>query len=211
MAPFYVDRSTDTYAEHPDWWVTSADGVELTYTNAGTGNYAVIDATHPEAGPWMAAQVRARVDEGYGYLKLDFLYAGAEEGVRYADVTGVEAYHIALELLREAAGDAWVLACGAPMLPSVGFAESFRSGADIAFEVSPDPAQAFVRWQARQTGARSWAHACGGGTTPTRSSSVSPTRWTRPPGRWSTTSSRAGPGCWATTSRPCPLSAWPWA
>jgi hypothetical protein len=156
MAPFYVSRESATYAAHPDWWVRDESGEELSFTNLGTGDYAVIDATHPEAGPWMAAQVRARVDEGFGYLKLDFLYAGAQEGVRYEDVTGAEAYRRAMELLREASGDSWVLACGAPMLPSVGFFESYRSGADIAFEVDPDPRQAYVRWQARATAARGW-------------------------------------------------------
>ena len=158
MAPFYVHRDTDTYRQNPDWWVRDLDGEEIAFTNLGSGDYAIIDATHPDAGPWMGQQVAARVAEGWTYLKLDFLYAGAQEGLRHEDVTGVEAYRRGMELLREAAGDSWILACGAPMLPSLGFAESYRTGADIAFSAVPDPQPEFLRWQARTTAARSWAN-----------------------------------------------------
>ncbi|MCK6502219.1 alpha-galactosidase [Myxococcota bacterium] len=158
MAPFYVSRDSATYAAHPDWWVKDQDGVEIRFSNLGTGDYAIVDATHPDAGAWMAQQVADRVAEGWTYLKLDFLYAGAQEGQRHADVTGIQAYQHGMALLREAAGDAWVLACGAPLLPSVGWAEQFRTGADIAFEISPDPDPAYLRWQARSTAARSFTN-----------------------------------------------------
>ncbi len=127
------------------------------FVNSELYEHVIVDATHPQAGPWMAQQVADRVADGYTYLKLDFLYAGAQEGQRHADVTGVEAFHVGMALLREAAGDAWVLACGAPLLPSVGYAESYRSGADIAFHVLPDPNPGFLRWQARATAARAWS------------------------------------------------------
>jgi hypothetical protein len=158
MAPFYVDRSTAAYTDHPDWWVRDADGEELTFSNLGSGDYAIIDVTVPDAAAWMGAQVSAKADEGYGFLKLDFLYAGAVEGVRAEPITGTEAYHRGMDVLRAAAGDAFVLACGAPMLPSVGTADGFRTGADITFAVSPEPNDDFLRWQAKNTAARSWAN-----------------------------------------------------
>jgi len=158
MAPFYVHRDSDTYQQNPSWWVRDLDGEEIVFTNVGSGDYAIVDATHPDAGPWMAQQVADRVAEGWTYLKLDFLYAGAQEGLRHEDVTGMEAYHAGMALLREAAGDAWVLACGAPLLPTVGYAESYRTGADIAFPPIPDPQPEFLRWQARSTATRSWAN-----------------------------------------------------
>ncbi len=154
MAPFYVARDTDTFRDHPDWWVRGDDGEAIVFTNGGTGDYAIIDATHPDAGAWMAQQVADRVAEGWTWLKLDFLYAGAQVGQRHDDVTSIEAWHRGMALLREAAGDAWILACGSPLLPSVGYAEQFRTGADIAFERLPDPDIGYVRWQARNTAAR---------------------------------------------------------
>jgi alpha-galactosidase len=158
MAPFYVARSTTTYAEHPDWWVRDADG-EVRHGSLSGNDYAILDVTHPDAAAWLSAQIAAKVAEGWTYLKLDFLFAGAVEGVRHDDVTGMEAYHRGLALLRDAMGeDTWFLACGAPMLPSVGYADSWRSGADIAFVSDPDPRRPFLRWQARSTAARAFAN-----------------------------------------------------
>ncbi len=158
MAPMYVDRSTTTYLNNPDWWVRSRDGEELQFTNLDTGDYAVLDVSHPDAQEWLRALIDAKVREGWTYLKLDFLYAAAQEGLRQEPLTGVEAYHLAMGVMREAAGDAWLLACGAPMLPSVGYADSYRSGADIAFGFDRRPERAYMRWQARATAARGWAN-----------------------------------------------------
>jgi alpha-galactosidase len=154
LAPFYVDRSTATYAAHPDWFVRGRDGEELEYQGK-----VVLDVTHPDAAAWLRAEIRRLVAEGWTYLKLDFLYAGAEEGVRSAPVTGAQAYQVGLELLREAAGpDTFVLACGAPLLPSVGFVDSYRTGPDIAFTVEPDPRREFLRNQVRSTAARGFTN-----------------------------------------------------
>jgi hypothetical protein len=158
MAPFYVHRDSDTFRENPDWWVRDEQGEVIAFTNLGTGDYAIIDASHPQAGPWMAGQVAERVAEGWTYLKLDFLYAGAQEGQRYQELTGTQAYRLGMELLREAAGESWVLACGAPLLPSVGWVEQYRTGADIAFEISPDPDPAYLRWQVHNTLARGFSN-----------------------------------------------------
>ena len=156
MAPFYVSENSDLIETHPDWWVLDDDGEPIRFSNLGTGIYHIIDVTHPEAGPWMKEQVTVRQEEGWSYLKLDFLYAGAQEGTRYADVTGMEAYHIGMNLLKEAVGDGFFLACGAPMLPSLGYADAFRTGADIGFAFDPGPRREYLRWQIRSTAARSW-------------------------------------------------------
>ncbi|MDP2311155.1 MAG: alpha-galactosidase [Pseudomonadota bacterium] len=159
MAPFYVARSTDTYAANADWWVRDANGDELTHGRLSGNDYAILDITHPDAAAWLRGQIAAKVADGWAYLKLDFLYAGAVEGVRHDNVTGAEAYRLGMALLRSAMGeDTWFLACGAPMLPSVGYADSWRSGADIAFDVDPDPRRPYLRWQARSTAARAFAN-----------------------------------------------------
>jgi hypothetical protein len=158
LAPFYVDRNTDTYQENPDWWVRQLDGDEIRFSNLNTGDYAVLDVTHPQAAEWLRLQITEKINDGWSYLKLDFLYAGAQVGIRYSDVSGIEAFHIGMDILREAAGDAWILACGSPFLPSVGYAESFRTGADIAFGFDRDPKLAYLRWAGRSTAARSWTN-----------------------------------------------------
>jgi len=156
MAPFYVSTSAPIFAAHDDWWVLDENDEPITYGNLGTGNYAIIDVTHPDAGPWMRDQVARQHQQGWNYLKLDFLYAGAQRGKRYQDVTGMEAFHIGMQYLKEASGDAFFLACGAPMLPSLGYADAFRTGADIGFDFDPGPRHEYLRWQTRSTMARSW-------------------------------------------------------
>ena len=158
LAPLYVSRDSAVYTDHPDWWVRELDGSEIFFTNLGTDDYAVLDVTHPDAAAWLEQTITDIAAQGWTYLKFDFLYAGAQVGLRQQDVTGIEAYHQAMAILRRASGDAWILACGAPLLPSVGYAESFRTGADIAFESDPDPTRDFYRWQARATAARRFTH-----------------------------------------------------
>jgi alpha-galactosidase len=59
-------------------------------------------------------------------------YAGALESRRRDDVDAIGAYRRALALLRDAAGpDAFVLGCGAPLLPSLGLVDAMRISPDI--------------------------------------------------------------------------------
>jgi hypothetical protein len=156
MAPFYVSTESTIFSEHDDWWVKDDLGEPILFSNLGVNSYAIIDVTHPDAGAWMQQVVSEKKLDGWDYLKLDFLYAGAQSGQRHADVSGIEAYHIGMSLLREAVGDGFFLACGAPMLPSVGYADGFRTGADIGFDFDPGPRHEYLRWQVRATAARSW-------------------------------------------------------
>ena len=158
LAPFYMSTDSETFAANEDWWVRDDAGELIRFSNLGTGDYVILDVTHPDAAAWLEDMLSGVRAQGWDYLKLDFLYAGAQEGVRQQDVTGIEAYHIGMDILRRASGDAWVLACGAPLLPTVGYAESMRTGADIGFEVSPDPQVVYYRWQLRSTAARQFTH-----------------------------------------------------
>ena len=159
LAPFYMSTASETYRAHPDWWVLDDTGEPIVFTNLGTGEYVILDATHPDAAAWLHNLMSGIVAQGYRYLKLDFLYAGAMVGNRHQDVTGIQAYREGMQIIRDAVGDAWILACGAPLLPSVGFADSFRTGSDIAFESWTEPHIDFFRWQARATASRAWTQA----------------------------------------------------
>jgi len=72
---------------------------------------------------------------GFDYLKLDFLYAGALPGVRHKNISRETAYRTGLQEIREALGaDAYLLTCGAPILPSLGLCDALRIGPDVAGE-----------------------------------------------------------------------------
>ena len=137
MAPFYVSRETELYRDHPDWWVRKFGSEdEISFNNLGTGDYAVIDPTHPEAAEWLSALIASKVVEGWTYLKLDFLYAGAEVGERHADVIAIEAFHVGMEIIREVLETRGFSLVVRP-LPSLGYAESFRTGRRHCLRLRP--------------------------------------------------------------------------
>lgn len=131
LAPFYVQADSRLASEHPEWLVTR--GGSPVDAGARHGPMYALDTTHPDVTAWLSETFRTIVTEwGFEYLKLDFLYAGALPGDRHVDVTRVEAYRRGLETIRDVVGDAFVLGCGAPGLPSVGLVDAMRIGPDTA-------------------------------------------------------------------------------
>ena len=125
-APFLVHEHSRLARGRPGWLVGGADAGE----NWG-GRLLVLDVTHPHAAEHLA-NVYRRLDElGFRFHKLDFLYAGALPGRRHGDVDPLDAYRAGLELIRDAAGGATLLGCGAPLLPSVGLVDAMRVGPDV--------------------------------------------------------------------------------
>jgi alpha-galactosidase len=134
LAPFLLSERSHTYVAHPDWVVRDDNGAPVNaLTNWGAPNYA-LDTTHPQALEWLAQVVETVTREwGFDYLKLDFLYAGAVRGRRHDPlITAVQAYRRGLELLRETAGERFILGCGAPLVPSIGLVDGMRIGSDVA-------------------------------------------------------------------------------
>ena len=132
LSPFIVTPNLDLFREHPEWILRDEN---RNYVSAGlnwTGNTYALDITHPEVLDWLDKLIRKVVGWGYGYLKLDFLYAGAAIGKRYKDIPREEAYRNAMQVMRNAAGDAYILACGAPIMPSIGLCDGIRVGPDVS-------------------------------------------------------------------------------
>ncbi|MHB8872227.1 MAG: alpha-galactosidase [Myxococcaceae bacterium] len=140
MAPFLVDAGLPLTAAHPDWFLKNSAGAFVAHGDANGHSRYVIDASHPAAREWLLAQVRGAMTQGFRYLKLDFLYAGADEGVRFdRELTGVEAYRSVMKQIAQEAGQSgvYLLACGAPVLPTAGVAHGIRTGEDIAAMAAP--------------------------------------------------------------------------
>ena len=130
-APFSASGTSKLFAEHPDWMVTEGGRPKSCYSGWGKTIYA-LDTTHPEVKNWLDATFRALRRAGFTYLKIDFLFAAAMAGERHKKVTPIQAYREGLRVIRRAAGPDFVLACGAPLLPSVGLADAMRIGEDTA-------------------------------------------------------------------------------
>lgn len=150
LAPLLVTQDSSTVADHPDWFLPDTD----VYNHSANGPMRVVDVTHPGAAAHLSHFIARIVSWGYDFLKIDFLFAGAWEAPRFERVTGMEAYHRALELIRDAAGpDTILLAVGAPPLPSFPHVDAWRVGPDIAFEPI-GPSWYFAVSQARTIAAR---------------------------------------------------------
>jgi len=134
LAPFLAASTSALYREHPEWMVRDGDGRPVVaIQNWGKECYA-LDCTHPGAQAWLGRLAKTLVGEyRFDYLKLDFIYAGAVEGVRYdRQATRAQAYRRGLEAIRQNASDAFILGCGAPLGPSVGLVNAQRIGPDVA-------------------------------------------------------------------------------
>jgi alpha-galactosidase len=132
LAPFLVGAQTTLARDHPEWLTAPAG------RNWGQELWG-LDLTIPAVQELLAGHVRRLVDLGIDYLKLDFLYAGAVPGPRHTGVDPVAAYRDGLALIREAAGpDAYLVGCGAPLLPSVGLVDAMRVSPDTFHEGGED-------------------------------------------------------------------------
>jgi alpha-galactosidase len=165
VAPFMVGERSALAREHPDWLVDGAA------PGSGWGGQRLfsLDATQPAAEAYLREVFGTFADLGIDYFKIDFVYAGAMEGRRADEsVSGIAAYRHGVRVIREAIGpDAFLLGCGAPILPSVGLVDAMRVGPDIAHHFEPldgdlsQPSQRAAaqnsRWRAWQQG-RFWTN-----------------------------------------------------
>jgi alpha-galactosidase len=131
MAPLTISETSALFREHPEWLLQGLDGKPVSSGYEWGGNTYALDATHPGAAAWLTDTIRTVTGWGYEYLKLDFLYAGALPGKRHVEMPREAAYRHALGIMRRAAGDAYLLTCGAPILPSLGLCDAMRIGPDV--------------------------------------------------------------------------------
>jgi alpha-galactosidase len=133
VAPFLVGRRSEVFREHPDWLV---EGVSAGH-NWGQDLFA-LDLTHPGARDHLRRTFTMLRDAGIDYFKIDFLYAGALAGARRLTADPLAAYRAGVELIRQSIGpEAYLLGCGAPILPSVGLFDAMRVSADVAPTYAP--------------------------------------------------------------------------
>jgi alpha-galactosidase len=137
IAPFLVGERSRLWAEHPDWLVRSKTAPADTGHNWHQ-RLAALDTTHPEAQAYLHEVFSTFRAKGFDFFKIDFIYAAAVVGKRHGDASGIDAYRHGVELIRSAIGDAYLLGCGAPILPSVGLVDAMRVSPDTAPHRDPD-------------------------------------------------------------------------
>lgn len=130
-APFSAAETSELFSRHPEWMVAGPDGPAPAYRGWGRTIYA-LDTTRADVKAWLFDLFGTLKKAGFGYFKVDFLFAAAMPGRRSRPVTPVEAYREGLAVIRRAAGRDFVLGCGAPLLPSAGLVDGMRIGEDTA-------------------------------------------------------------------------------
>jgi len=135
LAPFLMNPTLPTAIGHPDWFIRDEAGNHLTYTADDGSAHLCFDLSHPDAQEWIRGVFDNVKAWGYDYIKIDFLFAGAYEGVRHnSSYTGTMALMEGLRIIRDAMGDeTYIDGCGSPMLPGIGIYDGNRIGGDICF------------------------------------------------------------------------------
>jgi alpha-galactosidase len=133
LAPFLVRADAELVERHPEVLARGDDGDPVIAGNNWGGPCFALDLSHPVALELVAETMTRAVDDGFTYLKLDFLYAAALPGRRRTEAPREQVYRDAVELIRSVVGDdVYLLACGAPIVPSVGVFDAIRVGPDVA-------------------------------------------------------------------------------
>ncbi len=134
LAPFIVHPKAKLVSEHPDWLLRDERGKPVSAGFVWNSFTLALDLTNPDALAYTCDVIRTAVEKwGFEYLKLDFLYAAALDGV-YQDPTlsRAQVLRMGFEALREAAGPAiTMLACGCPFGSALGLFEAMRISADV--------------------------------------------------------------------------------
>jgi len=172
LGPLTAHPKSTLATQHPDWLLRTPRGRPV-FPGLISGFLGrALDPTHPGVQAHIRGMVQEAVHEwGYGYLKLDFMYAGALPGKRYnARATRVQALRQIFQIIREAAGDdTYIVGCGAPLQPAIGLVDAMRVGPDTAPSWEPsygrvgpllkrNPSLPSLRNSLRNVATRTWMH-----------------------------------------------------
>jgi len=137
LAPFHVAADSQLAQAHPEWLLKASDRTPLVDPRLSRA-YHILDPTHPDALRFLDDLFRGLRKDGFTYYKLDFLYGAAYEAGRHdPEVTGTQALRFGLKRIVDAINPpgkpekAFVLACGAPLMPIVGLVHGARTGGDV--------------------------------------------------------------------------------
>jgi len=157
VVPFAVNEGSRHLDAHKEYLVRDETGRPMRVGGKGKG-YCV-DPTHPDGERWLRELFSRLMRLGIDYFKMDYLRVLLApepsdpkdsldvKRVYWNGATRVEAYRHGLGIIRDTVGEAvYLLACGAPSLPSAGLIDGFRVGQDIA-----------IAWNDGRTGIRDCA------------------------------------------------------
>jgi alpha-galactosidase len=136
LMPLLASTASDVFARHPEWFVKGNDGkpwVMRGWSPPPDENWVCMDATHPEVHAHLRKVFGTLQEWGFDYFKMDGLGFMIPPGRRHdPQATGISAFRLGLQTIREAVPKATLLGCCAPFLPSLGLVDNARISADTA-------------------------------------------------------------------------------
>jgi alpha-galactosidase len=75
------------FREHDDWLLRDDEGSFVSAGYSWGKKLFALDTTHPQVQEWLIGLMKKALRWGYGYVKLDYLYAGAPPGKRHTGMS----------------------------------------------------------------------------------------------------------------------------
>lgn len=133
LAPFLAAKDSRIVRTQRDWLARDRKGRirPAGWNPEWGGRFYALDLDHHEVRDYLSDVFRKiREEWGFGFFKLDFLYAAAL--FPSPGKSRGEAMNDAMEFLGSLKGDSTYLACGVPLVHAFGRVEYCRIGADVA-------------------------------------------------------------------------------
>lgn len=132
LAPFIAKPESELAGSRPEWVLRDEDGDPVVAGENWGGPYWALDVSRADTIEYLVELFCDLHASGYGFFKLDFIYAAAYPGQRSEPASRSDAYRDACAAIRQAVGDdVYLLACGAPIVESIGVFDGIRIGPDV--------------------------------------------------------------------------------
>lgn len=135
LAPFILKPESRLASERPELLLRDREGAPVVAGENWGGPYWALDVTRDDTLEHLAAVFDRYRTAGFEFFKLDFIYAAALPGHHALPTSRSAAYRQACARIREVVGDdTYLLACGAPIVDSIGIFDGVRIGPDVGEE-----------------------------------------------------------------------------
>ncbi len=132
LAPFIAMPHSRLATERPELLLRDSAGDPVVAGVNWGGPYWALDVTRHDTLDHLDGLFRGYRHAGFDFFKLDFIYAAAFPGLHANPMSRTDAYRRACLHIRDAVGDdTYLLACGAPIIESIGVFDGIRIGPDV--------------------------------------------------------------------------------
>lgn len=132
MAPISCESKSEIAKNHPDWLVKDGNGNPI-YAGCNWSKFYGLDIYNKEVQEHIKKILKFMVvDNGFDFLKLDFLYS-ASLAHRH-DKTRAQVMRDTMQFIRDNSYGAEILGCGVQLISAAGLVDYCRIGCDVSLK-----------------------------------------------------------------------------